>query len=506
MMYLIKMRVHSLEENRKSVMQYFLRLIPCILVVLFLSASTVANAKDCFPVTFDSGEHIDIGNKVIVYYPVKKGDHYQYENRKGADIDLRPWIKPDLDEHVSLTFGRIVALPDLLADPKFPISDGTTLAERQTRFNRSFDVFVSVNSTTLKVIFSIMQKEVDMIKDAIDHGEEPSHAYARRDTKFIEEYFLAYPQSSSLLLSGWDHFGQSARLAYQAGHTEAINTALLAHQTTSEEVQRKLLAIAYAKEAYADHFLTDSFAAGHMRTPAKEFALVMSKQLTSQAVGTLLALLMHNEDNAFGLQASNARGDHWTAYGDAKCFDTVNQKNVKIMLEAVQFSADEVVNAFKTGQVVAPDQYRAFTVLPNLEELSDYVHYVDSRDKTVPMFAYVATRNDLLRRKDLSALHPKAVPLSDSDMVLHDKGHGWNGLVTLLELKLRYHPQYAKTFNPAELDALLTANGELNTQGLYLLSQLLSPEEKAIFCSDQIINPLMRNYLQCASEIAPERT
>lgn len=61
------------------------------------------------------------------------------------------------------------------------------------------------------------------------------------------------------------HFsaGGTARITYLEGHWKALADALEAGQTGSDAVWRRAL----SKEAFADHFLTDAFSAGHIRTP-----------------------------------------------------------------------------------------------------------------------------------------------------------------------------------------------------------------------------------------------
>ena len=57
----------------------------------------------------------------------------------------------------------------------------------------------------------------------------------------------------------WDHFGPDARTAYNAGHAVALVAAAVIGD----------LNYAYTLNAFADHFLEDSFSAGHMRTPLR---------------------------------------------------------------------------------------------------------------------------------------------------------------------------------------------------------------------------------------------
>lgn len=73
-----------------------------------------------------------------------------------------------------------------------------------------------------------------------------------------------------LLLAGRNlsHFsaGGSGWQAYSAWHGKAIADALEAGQTSDAALWRRAL----TKEAFGDHFLTDIFSAGHVRTPRRE--------------------------------------------------------------------------------------------------------------------------------------------------------------------------------------------------------------------------------------------
>ena len=66
-----------------------------------------------------------------------------------------------------------------------------------------------------------------------------------------------------LALINFDHFGADARIAYNAGHVEALE-----HAASGKSAQH--LETAYAISAFADHFLQDSFTSGHIRTPRQK--------------------------------------------------------------------------------------------------------------------------------------------------------------------------------------------------------------------------------------------
>lgn len=70
------------------------------------------------------------------------------------------------------------------------------------------------------------------------------------------------------------------------------------------------LSLAYACNAFADHFLEGRLSSGHMRTPRRF--------LHGAAIGDLCAKYMHDEDSAIGLCVKDPAGHSWHALGD-KC-------------------------------------------------------------------------------------------------------------------------------------------------------------------------------------------
>lgn len=67
-----------------------------------------------------------------------------------------------------------------------------------------------------------------------------------------------HPDYLGLAEINWDHFGNDAHMSYVIGHYVALEVA-----------KKGDLLYAYAMNAFADHFLEDSFAAGHIRTPRR---------------------------------------------------------------------------------------------------------------------------------------------------------------------------------------------------------------------------------------------
>lgn len=165
----------------------------------------------------------------------------------------------------------------------------------------------------------------------------------------------------ALLLTNWDHFGVRARQAYSAGHAVALRQALKARQTKSQME----LELAYSMNAFADHYLSDLFSGGHIRTPRRELGGAL-------ALGAMASNWMHDEDGSNGVLVRNKRGDIWVAYGDGKLASTDNATNRRHLTEAVGASADEIFTTFQSGQL--PKEYSALQLIPDLERAQNYTH------------------------------------------------------------------------------------------------------------------------------------
>ncbi|MEY9697559.1 hypothetical protein ABIE71_000302 [Bradyrhizobium diazoefficiens] len=102
------------------------------------------------------------------------------------------------------------------------------------------------------------------LRDLTDSEATQSPAYEEAAT-ISKEYAERY---KDLALQNVSHFsgGGSALTTWQTIHREAVLAALEA----GKKGESGGLAKAYAMNAFGDHFLTDSFAAGHVRTPRQQ--------------------------------------------------------------------------------------------------------------------------------------------------------------------------------------------------------------------------------------------
>jgi hypothetical protein len=164
----------------------------------------------------------------------------------------------------------------------------------------------------------------------------------------------------------FDHFLPNSKTVYKTGHELAIASALKARQILESMRQRNLFNApgrmdeynkflyefrdffvqALALEGMANHFLTDMFAPGHLRTPR-----VALHNFCHETTGALLSKCSHDEDNKQGMYVKNELGETWFALGDSKYFDKENEVNRRKCKKAVVASVKEVLNAFKFGAV-----------------------------------------------------------------------------------------------------------------------------------------------------------
>jgi hypothetical protein len=226
-----------------------------------------------------------------------------------------------------------------------------------------------------------------------------------------------------------DHFGADAVTAYLAGHGLAVKQAAQLHgqDPTSRAVQMKLLQ-AYGFNAFADHFLTDLFAAGHVRTPRR--ALWATPQTIAGETG-LLARAAHDEENHDGLHVANARGDQWVAYGDGKELDDVNATNLALATAATQASADEVYQAFVSGVASVPSP----AALQYIPKLDFSAKPTPGGPNHAPLF-WADDHNNVYRRGGAGGVWPDknnydyVFPFPDAAMVLQLKNFITGGTTT----------------------------------------------------------------------------
>eukprot|EP00455_Lapot_gusevi_P057708 TRINITY_DN98_c0_g1_i7.p1 TRINITY_DN98_c0_g1~~TRINITY_DN98_c0_g1_i7.p1 ORF type:complete len:463 (-),score=178.97 TRINITY_DN98_c0_g1_i7:188-1576(-) len=356
-------------------------------------ARTLAESQLVSEVLFSGHEHRAAGNA---------GDSY-VSNKGGLDrvqtISKRYFFKG-----IGVTYGDLVALAGDYFGPETRngvVCEGATEQEREERFHLMYKELVEAkafscgwscgSSDYIPRILKEWDKQDDYAQEYIKMGRNPSEsADELGNARWVLNAFgRAMLRKAEV---NYDHFAQCAIVTYRVGHKLAQKYALEAAALTGDAQQAKFdMAMVY--NAIADHFLTDQFASGHVRTPRVELS-----QLCGEGKGSgLSSKRSHDEDNHNGLFVVNKRGDRWWAFGDYYYLNSAAADDRKMVIDAVQVSRDDVAAAFQAGLKGAKNfsfKYGALDVMPNME-LTDKDAEAQIMN-TCPLFKVVG--NDLMIR------------------------------------------------------------------------------------------------------------
>jgi hypothetical protein len=165
--------------------------------------------------------------------------------------------------------------------------------------------------------------------DFVGHPDEllsPQGAWRFHSPKHY--YLLALENSS--------HFNPMAPESWREHHEEAIDHALAAAATEGlaridawEEAARN--------NAFADHLLQDSFAAGHMG---------FNRRASSAAA----AKAFHDFWNRRGRIVNDRAGRSWTSYGDGELDDPKNEDGRRHVIDAATLSVRDLLLTFVLGR------------------------------------------------------------------------------------------------------------------------------------------------------------
>ncbi len=285
---------------------------------------------------FGSSEHKFIGNKVKL-----QGISDDIVMVKGA---------------AKVTFGHMIALAgDFYAKPGAAISlPGGTNEEKTQRFIQAFKTLEDADNNQVRKVI----QEIDDEADAVEHSALPHHCYSSQMMSKNNAIKKIKPDINKLLKDNSDHFSENARDAYSIGHAYALEIAREAGRRNDLEGLKK----AYAYDGFACHFLTDLFAAGHIRNERGALEtyftsiLHISPKMAKSYAG-LLTAAQHEKDGNGGLNVANQQGDYWRAYGDGRFFSSNNEDNKRRAIIATQQSADEIYQAY-----LNPDAQKPSTV------------------------------------------------------------------------------------------------------------------------------------------------
>lgn len=324
--------------------------------------------------SFANLEHKELGNEVQLQWT---GLPHQLSNNI---------LK--LNNGLELSYGEIIYIAgDLIGDKHCSISSSKA-DEQEACFLKHFNALNEQNDpfkcqspvTRVPAYRAYFADLAQKIKTAHEAGTSTADYYSQHGKKIAEDMnrlscggsfltaFFPFGDYIKLAENNFDHFIPDAITAYKTGHQTALKTALIAHglyQNNDLETAEQTLQIAYAQNAYANHFLSDAMSSGHMRTPRR---LLDSKSYLPSVLNLLIANLMHDEDNVLGLNVHNASGHSWHAYGDGMLNEPIARQHRVITLEVMQKSADAVYAVFQSGKM--PENFEELTLMPVYSEIS----------------------------------------------------------------------------------------------------------------------------------------
>eukprot|EP01118_Nematostelium_gracile_P000581 TRINITY_DN10648_c0_g1_i1.p1 TRINITY_DN10648_c0_g1~~TRINITY_DN10648_c0_g1_i1.p1 ORF type:complete len:547 (-),score=142.63 TRINITY_DN10648_c0_g1_i1:75-1661(-) len=332
---------------------------------------------------FATPEHFYIGNNTKIWM-LKDG---VWKEESGGTTLMT--IGEGSDKN-NLSLGSFVGLGgDYYACPNEPISEGVSETDREKRFlDARASLTVLPNQKELTEIIQLIEVEDDAVQEAVNHpqiGVQPSSVYQQWGLSHEErfnyysggkdtlDWFLPWNWGRYMHISytNVDHFGQDARIAYSVGHKLALQKASEGHQSQNPDILRD----AYIMDGFACHFLTDSFSAGHMRTPRSQ---LHDAAATDPYSSDACALMMHNEECLYGLHVQTSPNvpapyqRTWTAFGDERLFDDCDKDNLNQVMKSAKASVDEIYEAFRYGKVPSDaSQYTALWYCPDLDILGE---------------------------------------------------------------------------------------------------------------------------------------
>ena len=182
-----------------------------------------------------------------------------------------------------------------------------------------------------------------------------------------------------------DHFGWHNMRRYCECHEWALDQARAAWAAATDREADTLWRKSLFYNGFADHFLTDAFASGHLRVPRQQImdwgasAGLSSVIKVQEAITGFLSKLLHDQDGhrntdhsagetrpeEDGLRVTNAKGDSWWTRCDGQLFINAGESSLWVTMPsaAVKESVKELLEAKKTGKIPT-GVFRATQLVP----------------------------------------------------------------------------------------------------------------------------------------------
>lgn len=274
----------------------------------------------------------------------------------GEKVKLEDQVVLNRDD-VQVRFGHIIALAgDFYGVVNQPISlSGRSDEDKGKRFLAAFNTLENADPEQIKKLIQEIEDEYHEIRSSA----APHHCYGSRLISSNNRFQAIKGDIEKLLVDNSDHFSENAKETYFIGHTLACREAVAAKSSQDQERLKR----AYALEAFACHFLTDLFAAGHIRNQRGPLELFLRDTLHfseqfSKSLSSILTGAQHEYDGERGLEVNAEKGGKWRAYGDGFFFTPKNKINQQKAIQAVQDSIDEVTRTYESGSMYPTEMKR----------------------------------------------------------------------------------------------------------------------------------------------------
>ncbi|HVZ89678.1 MAG TPA: hypothetical protein VHG72_22135 [Polyangia bacterium] len=255
--------------------------------------------------------------------------------------------------------------------------------------------------------------------DFLDHPSEfLSQAGAWRFRSKKSYYLLALENS--------EHFNPTSLRSWAEYHQRAIDYAL-SGAANAGLPSVEALQLAIYESAFADHYLQDSFAAGHMG---------FNRRASSAAA----AKSFHDAWNSRGRTVTDRAGDRWVTYGDGHLDEPANAAGRQHVMQAAALSIGGVLAAFVAGTRTPADEIAVWQLLP---------FTIEAPEVSVEMVDIFTRENEAHSDRDLVPLDLTIRP-AQKDVVFtaaswtaapfDDAGHPVVAVVGGLELAIPYVP------------------------------------------------------------------
>jgi hypothetical protein len=353
--------------------------------------------KFCFG--FSAFEHRQIGEEAYAMILDKFTSNDKIDNSKERSFNVENPFLTLTDDKISFSYGDLIALcADYLGDKKSKVSEGglikhmdaiyETIKDKQEilnnlmnhlaneelevaikggipsdNFHDKHNYFLivgslygamlnkqqegvwaaggdAVNLLSLVTLNSPITKDVVKVIDKVTFG-----------WSFLVVTLILQNDMTNLAMEGVDHFSNGfnnqnlksdSGISYNIVHEFAINLAAKG-QLVSSLVANSL----------ADHFLTDRFSAGHIRTPRmlmREYCNMKGAPLIEH-IGDLLSNCQHDEDNNYGVTASIG-GREVFLKGDDHLLNPEMVEGKKLAILAVKQSLLDIIDSYHSGKKI----------------------------------------------------------------------------------------------------------------------------------------------------------